>query len=198
VLTLRDNFNRANANTLGSNWSQATLLGSASIRVNSNQAFAALLGSAVWNGTGNVFGSKQGAAFTFANAPVNGLIDSGLILKASGGSAPNPANFVRVTYQSNTVTVSTTTNGNAFLPTFTLRGTFPATFASGDTLTALADATGTVFVWKTTGATTTFVGGTAIPTSGAGAWTQGTGGGRIGVQLPTGGRVDNFSGATVP
>jgi hypothetical protein len=53
-------------------------------------------------------------------------------------------------------------------------------------------------VWKTTAAAvTTFVGSIAIPTTGAGAWTQGTGGGRIGIMLPTNARVDNFSGGTV-
>ena len=57
-------------------------------------------------------------------------------------------------------------------------------------------ATGTVNVYKTSGAITTLVGTVTIPTAGAGAWT-GTGG-RIGIQLPTGVRVDNFSGGTVP
>jgi len=38
----------------------------------------------------------------------------------------------------------------------------------------------------------------AIPTSGIGSWTPGTGGGRIGLGLPTNARVDNFSGGTLP
>jgi hypothetical protein len=75
---------------------------------------------------------------------------------------------------------------------------FTTGFVSGDTLTAQAEANGTVSVWKTSGATTTFLGSVSIPTSGSGAWTQGTGGGRIGMQLPAGARVDNFAGATVP
>ena len=155
TLGLLDNFNRTNANTLGANWSQFVLFGSASIRVNSNQASAALLGWAMWNGAGNVFGAKQGAAFTFANATVN---NSWLILKASGGSLTTPANYVRVLHNAGSVAVATTNNGGALSPTYVTRATFPATFASGDTLSAVADATGTVFVWKTTGATTTFVG----------------------------------------
>ena len=35
-----DSFNRANANTLGGNWSQTTLAGASAIRVNANQAYA--------------------------------------------------------------------------------------------------------------------------------------------------------------
>ncbi len=71
TLALLDNFNRANANTLGANWSQVVLFGVASIRVNSNQASDVLVpGQASWNGAGSALGSSQGAAFTFANAPV--------------------------------------------------------------------------------------------------------------------------------
>lgn len=196
VLTVLDNFNRANASTLGANWSQVVLLGQSSIRVNANQASDVLLpGWAIWNGAGNVFGAKQAAAFSFANTTVNNSL---LILKASGGSASTPANYIRVLYNSGSVAVATTNNGNTLSPTYATRATFPATFVSGDTLTALADATGTVSVWKTTGATTTFIGSIAIPTSGTGAWTQATGGGRIGMMLPVGGRVDNFAGGTVP
>jgi hypothetical protein len=62
----------------------------------------------------------------------------------------------------------------------------------------VANPDGSVLVYKTSGATTTLLGSVAIPTSGSGAWTQGTGGGRIGIYLPTGQRVDNFSGGTIP
>lgn len=196
TLTVLDTFNRANVNTLGGNWSQVVALGNAAIRVNSNQAYAALPGWAMWNGLGNVFGAKQGAAFTFANTPSSG---SFLILKGSGGSANTPANFIRVIYNTGsggTVTVATTINAGI---SYTTRATFTGVgFVNGDTLSAVADATGKVNVWKTTGVTTALVGSVAIPTSGAGAWTQGTGGGRVGVMLPTGARVDKFSGGTVP
>lgn len=193
TLPVLDNFNRTNANTLGGSWSQVVAFGNAAIRVNSNQAYAALAGWAMWNGSGNVFGAKQGAAFTFASTPTNG---SFLVMKASGGSSNTPANYLRVFYNGSSVTVGTTTNSGG---TVTTRATFSETFAIGDTLSAVADATGNVYVWKTTAAAvTTFVGSVAIPTSGTGAWTQGTAGGRIGLMLPTTARVDNFSGGTLP
>jgi uncharacterized repeat protein (TIGR01451 family) len=193
ALTVLDNFNRANANTLnnGTNWSQVVvaILG-ASIRVNANQAFAALAGAAYWNNPTGGFGAKQGAAFTFASAPTGLLVPNTLILKAGGGTATAPANYISVGYATLTgqVIVATTVGG-----TPTIRGTFAATFASGDTLSAVADATGTVYVYKTSGAVTTLVGMVTIP--GAGFW---TGAGRIGLQLPTNARVDNFSGGTLP
>lgn len=192
ALTLRDSFNRANANTLGSNWSQIVVpfLGAA-IRTNSSQAFAALLGWAIWNGPGNVFGTRQAAAFTFASTP-GGAAPSTLILKASGGTAASPSNYVGVAYfaSSNQVVVASTTNSGG---TLTTHDTFPAAFANGDTLSAVVDATGTVYVYKTSGAATTFVGLVTIP--GAGFW---TGTGRIGLLLPINARVDNFSGGTLP
>lgn len=192
TLLVLDNFNRANANTLGTSWSQVILFGNAAIRVNSNQAADVLLpGSAMWNNSSAGFGAKQGAAFTFANTPSNG---SFLILKGSGGNANTPANYIRVFYTGSSVTVGTTTNSGGSVTT---RATFPETFAAGDRLSAVADATGNVVVWKTTGATTMFVGSVAIPTTGANAWTQGTGGGRIGIMLPANARIDDFSGGTV-
>jgi hypothetical protein len=211
-LPVLDNFNRANANNLnigfapGTNWSLPTpLLGGTlrALRVVNNAAEAFLLplltNWAVWNGPGNVFGANQGAAFTFVNAPVNG-IGSWLVLKASGGSASTPANYIRVRYlPAGQVEIATTNNGNTLLPNYTVRATLSATFASGDRLTALAGPTGTVSVWRTTAANvTTFVGSVPIPTTGAGAWTQGTGGGRVGLLLPIGARVDDFAGGTVP
>jgi uncharacterized repeat protein (TIGR01451 family) len=197
VLSVLDNFNRTNANTLGSNWSQIVLFGNAAIRVNSNQAFAALFGWGIWNGTGNNFGAKQGAAFTFASTPATG---SFLVMKGSGGNANTPQNFVRVFYSTaagGTVTVATTINSGL---SYATRGSFTGVgLANGDTMSAVANANGSVDVWKTTAANvTTFLGRVAIPTSGPGAWTQGTGGGRIGLMLPTGARIDNFSGGTLP
>ncbi len=205
TLTTLDSFNRANANTLGSNWSQLIALSNAGIRVNNNQAFcinsglAALLclpqGNAIWNNPTVGYGANQAAAFTFASAPASG---TSLILKGSGGTANIPANFIRVRYTGSAIDVATTTNSGV---TFVNRPTpagFTTAFAAGDTLTAQADATGTVSVWKTSGATTTFLGSVSIPVSGAGAWTQGTGGGRIGMQVPAGARVDDFAGGTTP
>jgi len=193
TLGILDNFNRANSGTLGSNWSQLVIFGNASIRVNNNQAQALLLGSAIWNNPNTGFGNRQGAAFTFVNAPrANGVMPS-LILKGTGGSSNTPANFIRVSYQNTTnlVTVATTTNSGG---TMTNRASFNVTLAANDTLSATALNNGTVSIFKNG----VFVGSVTIPTSGAGAWTQGTGGGRIGIQLPTGQRVDNFRGATLP
>ena len=192
TLAVLDNFNRANANTLGASWNQVVvpILG-ASIRVNANQAFAALLGQA--NRT-TTYGAKQGAAFTFATAPLTG---SSLLLKVTngGGSNANPASYIRVQYQTTgggQVLVQTTTNGNNVLPTFTTIGTLPSgAFATGDRLTAVANADGSVDAWRTTAANvTTYLGRTATSAF--------TGTGRIGIQLPTNARVDDFRGATVP
>ncbi len=197
-LAVLDNFNRANANTLGANWSQATLLGAAAIRVNTNQAFALLPGQANWSAA--TFGAKQGAAITFvqnAGSPTAPVSGSSLLLKVTNGagSAANPANYIRVQYQTTgggRVLVQTTTNGNNLVPTFTTTGTLTSgAFASGDTLTAVANADGSVDVWKTTAANVaTYIGRTATSAF--------TGGGRVGIQLPLGARMDNFKGATVP
>jgi hypothetical protein len=86
--------------------------------------------------------------------------------------------------------VSTTSGG-----TTTQRGVLAGSYANGDTLTALVDATGTVYVWKTSGASTTYLGSVALPN--VAVWT--TGSGRIGMQLPVAGvRGDNFAGGNVP
>ena len=194
TLAVLDTFNRANANTLGGNWQQLVALSNAGIRVNSNQAFcinsglAGLLclggvgANAYWNPT--VFGARQAAAFTFANTTVD---TNDLYLKASGGfTLGTYENAIRVRYNAGQVTVESTTNFGA---SFTTAGTFAATFANGNTLTALADASGNVFVWQTVGATTTFLGQAA---------TGVTGSGRIGLHLASGARVDNFAGGNVP
>ncbi len=180
---LLDNFNRGSANTLnnGTNWSQVVLLGSAAIRVNTNQASDVLVaGAAYWNSPPAGFGSKQGAAFTIANTTVNG--DS-LVLKVTGSSATLPTNFIRVRYNSGQVTVDTTINGGlTFAPPI---GTFSATLANGNTFTAVANADGSVDVWQNT----TYLGRTSTSTF--------TGTGRIGMQLPAGARVDDFRGGTL-
>lgn len=186
-----DDFNRVNANTLGANWTQLVLAGNAALRVNTNQATSAsVIGTAFWNGT--VFGAKQGAAFTVANTTITG--DS-LILKANGTLTLLNAypNYIRVRISaSNQVIVDTTANAGL---SFQTRGTLTGSFANGDRLTALVDATGNVQVWKTTAANvTTYLG--SASTSAAGAWTLGTG--RIGMQMLNGARVDNFAGGTVP
>jgi uncharacterized repeat protein (TIGR01451 family) len=191
-LTTSDLFNRANANNLGGNWSQASLLGIAALRVNTNQAFANSAGTAYWNVPAAGFAAKQGAGFTFANAPVNG---SSLILKASGTLSLLGVrqNFIRVNYTAGTVVVSTTEPGGILgLPTTTVHGTLNnanSTFLLNDAMRTMVDATGTVYVWKNN----TFVGSVSLPN--VALWT--TGAGRVGMQLPAGARVDNFLGGTV-
>ncbi|MEI8169064.1 MAG: Ig-like domain-containing protein [Rhodoferax sp.] len=190
VLTVLDDFNRANAVNLGTNWSNA--LGIASITVNTNQAFCTGLncllgGASFYNAPASSFGAQQAGAFTVSNTTVNG--DS-LLLKISGGTATNPTNAVRVRYNNGSVIIETTTNG---VLSYGIVGTLTnanSTFANGNVLEALVDATGMVYVWKST----TFVGAVALPN--VALWTSG--GGRIGMQLPSGARIDNFSGGTVP
>ena len=188
---LLDNFNRANAFTLAPNWGQLTVFGGAAVRVNANQAFALINGQAMWNPASAVFGPKQGAQITFANSTLG---NTSLILKATGGTASIPSKFIRVRYQTNNggqVIVSTTTNsGNTYNQ---LGPNLSAAFVNGDKLGAIVDALGAVSIYKTSGATgvTTLVGTRQAPASGTSSF---PGSGRIGIQMPTGGRIDNFSG----
>jgi hypothetical protein len=212
VLPVLDNFNRANATTLnnGNFWSQIVLGGTAAIQVNSNQAFCSNVpinpafpaitpcaagGESIWNVGGVVsagFGARQGAAFTFSNATMNG---ASLVLKATGailGSPAAPMNYIRVQYNATTaqVTVATTINGGG---NFTSAGTLAVAggFAVGDRLTVSVDQTGLVTVRKNV---TTVAGTVQLPNNAL--WTSG--GGRIGMQLPNGARVDDFGGANLP
>ena len=69
---------------------------------------------------------------------------------------------------------------------------FAVTFAAGDTLTAVANADGSVDVWKTTAANvTTYVGHSSADCAF-------TGGGRIGMSMTATSNVDNFRGGNVP
>ena len=194
MLNLLDNFNRANALNLGANWSQAGSGAGVDIRLNNNQALVNQTNdgaAAVWNLA--IFGPNQAAAFTFAN---NSRNNASLILKATSGTVTYPINFIRVRFETaggGRIRVATSTTGGG---TITLRGTITGVpFANGDTMTAMVDSNGLVYVWKTSGATTTLVGTVQLPNNAL--WT--TGGGRIGIQLLTSGiRIDDFSGGTVP
>ena len=125
---------------------------------------------------------NAGSSRCISSAPVNG---SALLLKANGTTA-TPSSYIRVTYDSGSggrivVTWATSTNNGTI-------GTFATgTWAIGDTLTAVANANGTVDVWRNA----TFLG----RTSAAAAF---TGIGRIGIRLPNTSRIDNFSGQTLP
>jgi hypothetical protein len=193
-LTVLDSFTRGNSLNLGGNWTQATLLGAASITLNTNQASDPLIaGDAFWNGTagsGPVYGAKQYAGLTLANTTVN---NEAVILAATGtlNALSQYPNFIRVRYNGGTVTVETTTNAGG---AFTTAGTITGTFANGNVLTAVLDGTNavaapTVYVFN--GAT--FVGSVQITPSAN--W---SGGGRIGIAMPAGGRVDDFTGGTTP
>ena len=177
ILPVLDNFNRANANTLGANWSQLL----PAIRVNANQASdLGVPGQAMWNGVGSTFGSSQGAAFTFANTPGN---NTALVLKASGGMLLSvPQRFVRVRYTAGSIRVELTSNYGL---SYTSLAQFTASPVTGSPLTAVGNADGTVDVWLDTA----YLGRSS---------NSGLGTGRIGIQLPVNARVDNFSGGTLP
>jgi len=189
VLAVLDAFNRANAVNLGASWSQPNN----NIRLNANQAQEnnGATGFAYWNVPTTGFGAKQGAAFT----AVNGVADDSLILKATAGTATAPQSYVRVRLTSNSVVVETTVNsGGTFTPQGTPLTSANANLAAGDRLTAQVDAAGLVSVWRTRGTTTVYAGSVQLPN--VALWT--TGGGRIGMSLANGNRVDDFSGGTLP
>ncbi len=183
-------------------------------------------GVGVWAGTtgsGPVYGGHQGAAFTFASTPSTnsellmavtgtpsgGLYPSGVRVQYASGSATivntasvaipagmielNPANNTQMdtlTFSGSRVLVSTTANtggswtdlGSVAIPT--------GSFANGNTLEAVIQTDGTVDVWKVNGGTT-YLGSVAGLTS---AYTSG---GRVGMSLASGQRVDNFKGGTL-
>lgn len=195
ALPVLDTF--TGSGNLSTDWNQ---VGTA-IQRNANQAFCGggflglgcLLGGSAYRTP--VLGARQAASVAFANTPVAGTPPPSVVLKASGGTANAPLNFVRVGYASGTVTVATTaTLGLSYVA----RGTIAATFATGDTLAAVADSGGNVFVFKNG----TLLGVVAIPVLGANAWTSGTtplaiGTGRIGMQMPRTQRFDNFAGGSI-
>jgi hypothetical protein len=153
-------------------------------------------------------GAKQAAAFQFDNTLTtsnNQAPGYSLILKATSinGNTDVALDSVRVTYlppvapaTTGSVRVSYTVNSGL---SYTTVGTItPVTFAAGspgDTMGAMVDNTGKVWVWQTRGITNTLLGAAQLPTTTA-TWTTGTG--IIGIQLPPGAQVDNFAGGLVP
>jgi hypothetical protein len=202
VATL-DNFNRTTSKTLGASWAQVVTSGVAAIHVQDVTGSSAGSGVALcdntatppacgpnggfayWNPT--VFGNRQVARFTFFNTsgtfPADG---SGVVLKATGGAASAPANFIQVQYANGLVSVSTTTNGGANYTTVGVVVVYGAGFQLNDTMTATVDATGLVTVWQNS----TYLGSVQLPN--VATWT--TGGGRIGMLLAPNVEVDNFAG----
>jgi uncharacterized repeat protein (TIGR01451 family) len=190
TVPLRDSFDR-DGPALGGNWSVT----GTNTRIIGDAVQGFTNSKIMWNAapsTSSTFGAKQAAAFTYRNAPVN---NTGLVLKASGGTLAVPATYVSVTYNIGAVTVSTVTSSGAPVVQGLPK---PVTLANGDRLTALADGLGNVFLFRTTGGgTTTYIGVVAIPIVGASAWAPATGGGRIGLQVPVGQRVDDFRAGTI-
>jgi uncharacterized repeat protein (TIGR01451 family) len=189
TVPLRDNFDR-NGPALGGNWSvtgtNTRIIGDAVQGFTNSQI--------MWNGAASPFGAKQAAAFVYRNAPVNSAAyPMGLVLKATGGTLAVPATYASVTYNTGVITVSTVTAG---VPA--VRGTKAFTLVNGDRLTALADGLGNVFLFRTNSSgNTAYIGVVAIPIVGASAWAPATGGGRIGLQVPVGQRVDDFRAGTI-
>ena len=195
ALGLLDNFNRANANTLGANWSQTTLLGAAaSASTATRRTRCSRLGDL--ERRDQRLRRQAGRGVHVRQRPGYGIVPNGLFLKASGGTAASPANYIRVGYDgTGSVVVATTTNSGG---TFTTRATFAATFAAGDTLVRPAAAPAPSMVFKTSGAVDHVPRQRHDPDAGAGAWTQGTGGAGSACSSRPASRVDNFSGGTVP
>ena len=182
-LGLLDAFNRANANTLGAGWNQSVSGGSAALRVNGNQAFANSQGQALEH----ELRIDPGRSVRPGQRVLPGAHPQGDGRHDELALQLHPRELRQ---RGATVSVSTTTNAGG---TLTQRASFAVTLAVSDTLSAIAYDNGSVSVWKNG----QLVGVVRIPTSGSGAWTQGTGGGRIGIRLPAGSRIDNFRGGTV-
>lgn len=191
-----DNFNRtASTAGLGASWSQSvgTAPASPNLQLNGTQAVTAAIdlgAQAIWIKDNDpsptvdtsIFGAKQFAGFT-----ATPLLDSALILKATGGTTKDPANFVRVRIEGGNIVIATQVGGNN-APVYVRQAAFPAGAASG-TLSAVVDEKGLVTVFLN-GA---YKGGVQLPD--VGAW---KGGGRIGIQMQTqGATVDDFSGGSL-
>jgi hypothetical protein len=190
TLAALDNFDRANTNNLGINWSQIASTGSfPDIQINANLATATtttLGGLALWNTN---HGATQGAGFSDATP----LANAALVLKATGGTAAAPANYVRVRCElgNGGEVVVATMMGGSNVAVFVKQAAFTASGCSGNgALSAVVDAKGLVTAFLGGN----YVGGVQLPD--VGVW-KGTG--RIGIQLQTpGATVDNFSGGTLP
>ncbi len=195
-LVLLDDFNRADAGSLGSSssangsWSQqvgtttsAPDVGITGLAATSNTV--ALGGLALLN---QVFTASQAAGFSASS-----LSESALVLKASGGSPNSPANFIRVRCEAGVNNgpelVIATIMGGSNVSVAARQAAFATSLcAGGGTLVAAVNAKGlvTAFIGGN------YVGGVQLPQ--AAAW---TGPGKLGIQLQSpGASVDNFSGAS--
>jgi hypothetical protein len=208
TLGVLDNFNRANANTLGGNWYQfvVPIFNTAAIRVNDvtsgttgtgtaqcTAASCAATGWAYWGSSngGTTFSDSQAAALQFVGTTPQA--DTPALLLKSRGTATLSVypSGVRIRYSGTNVLVETNVGGAGW----TAQGNpLTGSFAANDTLTAQVDNNGNVYVWKTSGVTTTVLG--AVPlgdTFGSGVT------GAIGIYMNgnAAARVDNFAGGDV-
>lgn len=178
-----DSFATADSSSLGASWSQQveTTTSVPDVGITAGRATAnatALGGLAIWNAS---FELKQGAGATLsANAY--------LVLKASGGTALAPANYVRVGCESGQIVVSTLMGGSN-ISVYAKQAAFGSCGATGNALNAVVDAKGLVTVFDSTG----YIGGVQLPD--VAAWKVG---GRIGIQLTAvGATADDFTGGTI-
>jgi hypothetical protein len=203
TLSLLDDFNRAAANSTslgaasvggtstGTDWSQqvATTTTVPDIGVNDGKAKAntiTLGGLAVLN---QLFAEAQAASFSLATP----LGNSALVLKATGGTAVSPANYVRVRCEAGNggEVVVVTMMGGSNVSVFVKQAAFaaPGCDTSSGSLSAVVDAKGLVTAFLNG----SFIGGVQL--ADVAAW---KGPGRIGIQLQTqDATVDNFSGGSL-
>jgi hypothetical protein len=186
-----DGFNTANATSLGASWSQqvgtATSVPDVGIANNTASALSTALGGlAIWNPPSPAvatFDTKQGAS---------GLLSPGayLVLKASGGTATAPANYVRVGCEAGQIVVATMMGGSN-VSLYAKQATLgPCSTTASGLLSAVVDAKGLVTVFQGT----TYAGGVQLPDV-----TTWKGAGRIGIQLTAvGATADDFVGGTLP
>jgi hypothetical protein len=192
-----DNFNRANAATLGPNWTAT-----GTFNVNANQArIMGLGGLAVWNPTS--FGPNQEAYFTFVQAGAGVM---GLALKSNGTGASASRIEVIYTPLVNTVQVRTIAPVQGTVTRLTIN--LSPGLSSGHRLGARLTSDGTVTVYRATSATAAFTAvGSVNVASGATPWPAAyvQGGGQIGaagaglfLTNALSARFDNFGGGTMP
>jgi hypothetical protein len=188
TLTGLDAFTRTAdpASTLGADWDQQaeSTTTNPDVGISGGAAIAnstALGGLAIWKA--DTFGAKQGAAFTFGGLPP---AKAYLVLKATGGTAVAPANYVRVGCEGGQVVVYTMMGGSN-VSAYVKQATLGACGVGA--LSAVVDEKGLVTAF----AGGAFAGGVQLPN--VAAW---KGGGRIGIQLTNvGATADSFAGGTI-
>lgn len=185
TLTLVDDF-LVDGTSLGADWDQQAATASSAPDIGASGGNAvvnatALGGLALRKGD---LAASQGAGFPAGTT----LAGAYLVLKATGGTAVSPANYVRVGCEGGQVVVATKMGGSN-LAVFVRQAAFGACPTSG-ALSAAIDAKGLV----TTFLNGVFAGGVQLPD--VGVW-KGTG--RIGMQIqaPVGTMIPSFLGGAI-